>query len=161
MSLVHGRQERETDAVVLHPRGAFTIEQKDVRGRGPVVVRANQPVTVGGKPIEDGPRMRTQARQQSQMLGSVAKCDPEAQLGFVRAVLCFAGSVEVAIASEDELTGADVLATIPRSVCALIDLVAQRSESVVTLEAVTTVLERLHVRPPTRTQLRRAGFREA
>jgi hypothetical protein len=158
LTLVHQRQEREVDALVVHPRGAFTIEQKDTVRKGEVAVVANRAVTVGGTPIEGGPLMRAQARKQSQLLASITKSDPDIRLGFVRPLLSFFGPVEIAPPTEDDLAGAEVLPTTPHGVAVLIDFLAVRSTAVVSAEAVTMLLERLNIEPPTPGALRRAGF---
>ncbi|MBC9225942.1 hypothetical protein GL325_06395 [Aeromicrobium sp. 636] len=85
-----GRQEREVDAIIVHPHAVITVEQKDTRHRGEIVVPLNGPATVGGNAVDES--FRTQARKAAQLLASLLqKTEPRIALGFVTPVLCFHG----------------------------------------------------------------------
>lgn len=126
--LTDSRREREVDALVLHPGGVFTIEQKDTRCAGAVAVPHNSPVTVGGVPIEARAKMREQARLQSQMLASIAQRDPPIELGFVQALLAFRGPVSIEVPSVDVLRAGGVVPVLTTDLTQVIESLPRLDE---------------------------------
>ncbi|WP_127480197.1 nuclease-related domain-containing protein [Nocardioides pantholopis] len=137
-----GAKEREVDAVVIHPRGIVTIEQKDV-GRtstGLLTVPVNGPVTVGGHEVGHD-RARQQARLSAQMLASVSHHEPKLEVGFITAFLAFHGDLEL----EPQLQRGNVRICMTKTVAGTLENYFSARESTVTLTVAQGVLRRLEV----------------
>jgi hypothetical protein len=151
VSVVNGPQEREVDAIVLAPVGAFTIEQKDLSQDGSIDVPVNRAATVGGSTLHGSPR--TQARQQSQLLASLARREPAIDIGFVRPVLAFLARGQLA-----HPTSGNVLLERTEELVERLRTEAFSRDSALDPHAVQALLERLDLPVPSVDQLSQAGF---
>lgn len=151
-----GAKEREVDAIVIHPRGIVTIEQKDI-GRpnaGLLEVPLNGPVTVAGQEVGHD-RARQQARLGAQMLASVAKHEPKLDVGFITAFMAFNGDLEL----EPQLQQGNVRVCLTGAITGTLEDYFSSRESTVTLSVAQGVLRRLEVPGAVDSRFATLGFR--
>lgn len=152
--VVNGSQERELDALVIHPMGIFTSEQKDTSRSGLLEVPANGPPTVDGEPIAT-PEARTQARQQAQIVASLAKSRDPIDVGFVRAILAFHGDLTMTSPSH---AGGAVTSCLTDDIPDVIIEAARSRANPIQKKVVVELLRRLQLPPVQSGDLGLLGF---